>query len=492
MRELRVYDLDNDGRKETVVGSADGAVSVLSDEGRPEWSRKLDGSVLAIHMADMDRDGEGDVIAGTGADAHGVYLLDGRGELRWKYQAENGIWAVLGVDLDQDGAPEIVAGGDDGVVYVLDEYGRLRSTYRTAHRVHGLIAADLRGDGQMDIVARSGNDAYVLSASVLESVVLGAEERLEPTAPATVTGPLPKTASSRDELIELVAVGDIMLSRTVEERMDVLGSSYPFVPTADLISSADIAIGNLESPLSAEGDPIGKRFVFRAHPRHIAGLAWAGFDVLSLANNHLLDFGHQGLAQTMEVLRDNGLAYVGAGASYEEAHRPLIREAKGIRVAFLAYAAIRWRGSHEVPTVERIAFAEVESVREDVRRAKQEADLVVVIMHLGTEYQAYPDEEQLAVSRAAIEAGACLVIGHHPHVVQGTAVYGEGFVAYSLGNFVFDMDVSERAREGGILRVLLGSDGVEAAELIPVRIVDDVQPRYVAGRAGQPMVDRVF
>jgi len=119
-------------------------------------------------------------------------------------------------------------------------------------------------------------------------------------------------------------------------------------------------------------------------------------------------------------------------------------------------------------------------------------DLVVVIMHLGTEYQRYPDEEQLAVSRAAIEAGACLVIGHHPHVVQGVEPYRGGFVAYSLGDFIFDIDVGEGARYGSILRVLLGENGVEAIDLVPVRIVDDVQPRFLLGEDGLPLVTEVF
>ena len=492
VRELRVYDLDNDGREEVVVGSADGGVYVLSDGGRLEWRSQLDSPVIAIYVADMEGDGQGEIVAGTGHDAHRLCLLSGRGELRWSYEAENGVWAVQAIDLDDDGFLEIVTGADDGKVHVLDMYGRLRGSYRTARRVHGLIVTDLSGDGQKDIIARSGNDAYLLTVASVEGVTAEPEEHLGAATIPGWTGPLPGVVESGDELIELVAVGDIMLSRTIEERMELYGSSYPLAGTVDLLRGADIAIGNLECPLSTQGEPIGKRFTFRAHPRHATGLAWAGFDILNLANNHLLDFGREGFVETMEALRDNGLAYVGAGFSYRDAHRPLIWEVKGRRVAFLAYAAIRWRGSYEVPTVEDIAFAEVTSIRDDVRRAKQQADLVVVIMHLGTEYQGHPDEEQLAVSRAAIEAGACLVIGHHPHVVQGTASYGEGFIAYSLGNFIFDMDTAKQTREGVILRVLLGSEGVEAAELIPVRIVDDVQPRFLADDEGQPIVERIF
>ncbi|HJX38368.1 MAG TPA: CapA family protein [Anaerolineae bacterium] len=289
-----------------------------------------------------------------------------------------------------------------------------------------------------------------------------------------------------------MAVGDVMLSRTVEERMEIYGSQYPFEAVADLLRSADIATGNLEAPFSLQGEPLSKRFVFRAHPRHAAGLAWAGFDMLSLATNHLLDFGQEGLTQTLEKLGEGGVAYVGAGRSYQEAHRPLIWEVKGRRIAFLAYAATRWKGSYEVPTSELVSFAELATVRDEVQRARQLADLVVVILHLGTEYQLAPDEEQLAVSRTAIDAGACLVIGHHSHVVQGTEVYGDGLIVYGLGNFVFDIDVVEEAREGAILRVLLGDRGVESADLLPVRIVDDVQPQLMVDEGGRPIVRQVF
>jgi poly-gamma-glutamate synthesis protein (capsule biosynthesis protein) len=492
VREVRVHDLDDDGRNEIVVGSADGWVYVLSAGGRLEWRRLLEGSVLAIHIGDVEGDGEAEIMAGTGHDGRQVYLLSASGEVRWSHQAENGVWCVQGVDLDDDGLLEIVAGGDSGEVYVLDIHGRPLGSYRTARRVHGLTVTDVSGDGQRDLLVRSGNDAYLLTIGSPAGIAAESDEDLEQATLPRWIGPVPGMTEGGDELIELVAVGDIMLSRTIEERMELYGSSYPFVSTADLIRGADIAIGNLESPFCTQGEPIAKRFIFRAHPRHATGLAWAGFDILSLANNHLLDFGHESLAETIEALRDHGLAYVGAGFSRGQAHRPVIWEVRGRKVAFLAYAAIRWKGSYEVPTEEEIAFAEVPTIREDVQRAKDQADLVVVVMHLGTEYQGYPDEEQSAVSQAAIAAGACLVIGHHPHVVGPTAFYGRGFIAYSLGNFVFDIDTTEQAREGVILRVLLGSEGVEAAELIPVRIVDDVQPRFLADDEGGPIVERVF
>jgi poly-gamma-glutamate synthesis protein (capsule biosynthesis protein) len=492
VRELAVGDTDGDGLLEIVVGSADGGVYVLSSEGQLRWKAPLEDPVIGVSAADVDGDGRSEVIAGTGPHSSQVCMFGGGGELWWSFQRQKSVWSVRVADLDGDGVPEVLAGADDGKVYVLDRYGRLRGSYHTEGRVHGLASVDGVDGEFLGVLARSGNDVYLLSLAPGQSAGLESPIDEQPATIAVWEEPPESAAGSENDLVELVAVGDIMLSRTVEERMEVFGSGYPFQVVAGVLRGADLAIGNLESPFSLEGDPIGKRFTFRAHPQYGEAVVSAGFDVLSLANNHLLDFGEQSLVETIKALRSRGMDYVGAGLSYEEAHRPLVREVKGQRIAFLAYAASRWKGSPEVPTEGLIAFADPAIIRQEVARAKEEADLVVVIMHLGTEYQQYPDEEQLAVSRAAIEAGACLVIGHHPHVVQGTTVYGPGFVAYSLGNFIFDMDVGEGVREGAILRIFLGDRGVEAAEMIPITIVDDVQPQFLRDESGWPTVERVF
>jgi poly-gamma-glutamate capsule biosynthesis protein CapA/YwtB (metallophosphatase superfamily) len=492
VRELTTGDTDGDGTLEVVVGSADGWVYVLGSEGELAWKARLGDAVISVHAADMDGDGRSEIVAGTGPDAPEVCMLSGRGERLWSFETQKSVWSVREADLDGDGVQEVLAGADDGNVYVLDVYGRLRGSYYTERRVHGLATvAETDGDF-LGLLARSGNDVYRLNVASGQGPVAEPSGHQEPATTTSWVEPPSDDGGSDDELVELMVVGDIFLSRTVEERMEVFGSEYPFEAVAEILRAADLAVGNLESPFAMGGDPIEKRFTFRQHPDHASAMDWAGLDVLSLANNHLLDFGQASLSETIEALRWRGVAYVGAGLSYEEAHRPLVMEAKGKRIAFLAYAAARWKGSGEVPTGEWIAFADPATIREDVARAKELADLVIVIMHLGTEYQQYPDEEQLTVSRAAVEAGACLVIGHHPHVVQRTEEYSGGFVAYSLGDFVFDIDVVEAAREGAILRVFLGDGGVQRAEMIPVRIVDDVQPRFLVGEDGLPAVTRVF
>jgi poly-gamma-glutamate synthesis protein (capsule biosynthesis protein) len=492
VRELAAEDIDGDAHGEIIVGSADGWLYVLSGEGDLEWKRSLGDPVLTVDVADVDGDGHAEIVAGTGPHVPKIYVLSDQGEPRWTYDVPKSVWVVRAADVDGDGRSEVLAGGDDGIVRILDEYGRLRGAYRTERRVHGLsVVREPVGEYQ-DIAVRSGNDVYLLTMNATETQWEEPEGKPDADTLPSWTGPLPGSPEAGEDLVELVAVGDIMLSRTVEERTEVFGTSYPLEAVAEVLRSADIAIGNLESPLSVTGEPLQKRFLFRAHPGHAEALAHAGIDVVSLANNHQLDYGEEGFVETLEALRAAGVSHVGAGLSYAEAHTPLIREVKGRRIAFLAYAASRWEGSSELPTRDLVSFADLATIREDVRRAGELADLVVVIMHLGTEYQRYPDEEQLAVSRAAIEAGACLVIGHHPHVVQAVEPYGGGFVAYSLGDFVFDIDVGDATRYGSILRVLLGDEGVQAIDLLPVRIVDDVQPRLLVGEDGHPAVTEVF
>jgi len=294
--------------------------------------------------------------------------------------------------------------------------------------------------------------------------------------------------------VELVAVGDIMLARTPEERMEVFGSGYPFAAVGNLLRGADVAVGNLECALTARSQPIPhKLYLFRAHPRHVAGLVQAGFDVLILGNNHTSDYGQAGLDETVTTLRDHGLAYVGAGSSAEEACRPLFLEVKGVRLAFLSYAMSSFKQvPWEMPPDTHVAYAEVSAIQEAVRQARQQADVVILNLHAGIEYARSPSEEQRTLAYAAADAGADLVIGHEPHVVQDAEVRGHCLIAWSLGDFVFDISAVDAARDGVILRALLAADGLRSAELIPVRIVDDVQPQLVADAAGKPIVRKIY
>ena len=291
--------------------------------------------------------------------------------------------------------------------------------------------------------------------------------------------------------LSLVAVGDIMLARNVGQRMapDAWRSPFEGRGIADLLQNADIAFGNLECALSDAGEQQLKAYTFRADPRAIQGLAFAGFDVLSLANNHTGDYGPVSLSDTLRHLRTANISPVGAGATSAQARAPVVIWHQGLRLAFLAYNAIGPRWLDATDTLPGAAFLSVDDMVADVRAAQRVADLVIVSCHWGIEYRHEATAAQTQAAQALADAGAALVIGHHPHVLQGLDYHERSLTTYSLGNFVFDMGTAPRS-EGVALRCLLDISGVKTAELVPYRIVDG-QPRLLQTAQGESIVASV-
>lgn len=286
----------------------------------------------------------------------------------------------------------------------------------------------------------------------------------------------------REQEVTLIAVGDIMLSRNVAAKIKAKKDPYyPFLKTRDLLQSADISFGNLEGPLTPGREVKTGEMRFRADPALARVLKDVGFDVLSLANNHLPDYGAKGIATTLEALEKSGIAYAGAGMNATDARRSAIIEANGIRLSFLAYndtdvvPPSYGAGEKRAGT----AFMDIKTLKQDVAEAKRSSDLVIVSMHSGAEYTHKPNKRQIAFAHAAIDAGAALVIGHHPHVIQPTEKYKDGFIIYSLGNFVFDQMWSRETREGLMMKITLTKDGVRALEPMPILIEDYSQPRLM-------------
>ena len=253
------------------------------------------------------------------------------------------------------------------------------------------------------------------------------------------------------DLSVLAAVGDLLFDRKVTRTSKQKGDlNYPLLETAEIFRQADLAFGNLECPLSTRGKQIN---MFRGDPAVAEVLAEAGFDVISLANNHIFDYGEVAFFDTIACLQEKGIVPIGVGENINEARTPKSVRVNGTTVAFLAYTQIgpgftytrvpqHWAATVELPGV---AEARADYIRMDVKRAKTEADLVIVSFHWGNEYVHYPTEHQKAWGRTALAAGADLVIGHHPHVLQGIEFGEKGVIAYSLGNFVFDQsDFSRR------------------------------------------------
>jgi poly-gamma-glutamate capsule biosynthesis protein CapA/YwtB (metallophosphatase superfamily) len=335
------------------------------------------------------------------------------------------------------------------------------------------------------VAGRSGDDAAVsLLAAELRTAIANAR-------PAEVT---------------LDAVGDIMLGRSIARLMADRGAAYPFEAVRPALADADVRFGNLEMALTDRGTPARKDYVFRAPPAATDGLSYAGFNVVSLANNHSLDYGPEGLADTITALDRAGIAHAGAGSDTEQAHAPALLTVKGVRIAVLAYVNVPndSRSGFVAQSMEAgpgrpgVAWGTVDAVQRDVAAAKQQADVVIVSLHSGYEYTDTPNPTQRALAHAAVDAGAALVLGGHPHVLQGVEFYHGVPIIYSLGNFVFDLDHDDYSHPGlpstltVIFRVTLTKDGVQGVRFIPA-VIDprDGRPAPASGADARRVLDRL-
>ncbi|OHA85418.1 MAG: hypothetical protein A2591_02980 [Candidatus Yonathbacteria bacterium RIFOXYD1_FULL_52_36] len=318
-----------------------------------------------------------------------------------------------------------------------------------------------------------------VAGTILAIVVFGASTVVAPTGIWSIKRSETDAVPSRDA--ELFFVGDIMLSRAVGKGMErEKDYAYPFRLVRDELVSADILFGNLESPISNQGSNVGSIYSFRADPRSVEGLIFAGFDVLSFANNHVGDYGPVALLDTLDHLSRAGLQTVGAGRTQYDAHTPHIVEVNGLHIAFLAYTNIAPAYYLELDAEPAVANIVIDEIAQDIAQSKNvyNADLVVVSYHWGEEYQTHRNEWQADIAHQTVDAGALLVIGHHPHVVQEVEMYNGGVIAYSLGNFVFDQNFSPDTQKGLALRVNVREGKIEDAEELSVAFTSTYQPYF--------------
>lgn len=236
--------------------------------------------------------------------------------------------------------------------------------------------------------------------------------------------------------------GDVMLTRQVgvvaAQQKD---PAWPFRQIAADFAKADIAFVNLESPFTDKGAPTRSGMVFRADPANIAGLVLAGIDVVSFANNHTRDSHEYGLLYTLDLLDRNKIAVAGVGRDEAGARAGVVLERQGVKFGFVAYTYDQRNGNHQTDDA-RINGLDLVRLREDIGSMRSRSNVTIVSIHAGTEYAKQPNEQQRLMAQAAIEAGAALVIGHHPHVTQPCEDYRTGVICYSLGNLVFDQTIA--------------------------------------------------
>ena len=295
------------------------------------------------------------------------------------------------------------------------------------------------------------------------------------------------------EPIVINAVGDIMLAGSGENIYRKNGYDYPFDATRKTLKQGDLVIGNLESPITSSGVEFReKKFRFKADPKASLALRNAGFTHLSLANNHILDYGADGLRQTLAALDTNSIIYAGAGMNLASARKAGIVAIHGVKVAFLSYSLTHpdefFAGAETAGTAPGYA----RHFTADIKQAKRNADCVIVSFHWGGEGLEKPKPYQITTAHTAIDAGADIIIGHHPHVLQGVERYKDGVIFYSLGNFAFGSN--SRSSAVSMIARITFDGGVKEVEIIPLNVLNTqvrFQPRLLKGAAAAAAAKKI-
>ncbi len=285
-----------------------------------------------------------------------------------------------------------------------------------------------------------------------------------------------------------------MLHSRYDEIATSRGTDFVFEKVSSVLSQTDLLFGNLEVVLSNEGEPVSGKLCLRGSGDYLQALKRHNIDIVSLANNHTFDFGPGAYADMESQLADLGIATVGAGNNASESRQLEIVEKDGIRFGFLAYASRTTKASHianqESPGV---APLDQEIVLEDVARYRDEVDHLAVSFHWGVEYAEYPTPDQMKIAHSVIDAGARLIIGHHPHIIQGHEVYKDGVILYSLGNFcdsdldwqgddrVYRSKLRVADRESILAQIRFSKSGIVDLEFLPIWLNDVGQPEIAEG-----------
>ncbi len=306
---------------------------------------------------------------------------------------------------------------------------------------------------------------------------------------------LEKEMQKRDaefKSVSIILTGDMMLSRAVGKKMENLGDfSFPFLKISDFLNSADLVFGNLETPISDGGKNQGSIYSFRSDPRVVEGLSFSNFGVLSLANNHIWDYGKEALLDTLKTLKENNISPVGVGENFEAANALVIKEVKNAKIGFLAFTDLypsSLGAGNNYPGISNFNLDRIIKHISDIRISRA-VDLLFVSLHWGEEYKEVPSAKQKEIAKKLIDAGADVIIGHHPHVVQEFEEYKNGLIFYSLGNFIFDQNFSEETMSGYLVKIDIFYKAIIGWKVFETKINDDFQVELGGFVSGQERVN---
>lgn len=274
--------------------------------------------------------------------------------------------------------------------------------------------------------------------------------------------------------VNMLYMGDVMMDSYIADNINLFGIDYPWEDVSQITSEADISVVNLETSVSTRGETKKpKGFGFRSAPETLLGLKNSGIDLVSLANNHIMDFGNDALSDTLTSLSNYDIKYVGAGENLSQAEKLVTIESNGNTIGYLAYTSIlpwkEWSATETSSGAAPLYPNNYDDILQTINIANDTVDILVIMLHWGTEYQNTPNEWQIELAHKMVDNGADLIIGHHPHILQGIEFYEETPILYSIGNFIF-LKKDDEAGKTGAFEIIFENGSFKSGQIYPVYI----------------------
>ncbi len=288
----------------------------------------------------------------------------------------------------------------------------------------------------------------------------------------------PEIKTKEPDFVKMIFGGDIMMDRGVKASVvKNLGGDYnKLFENLGFLKDFDIAFANLEGPASDVGHDKRNLYSFRMDPSSLLALKASGIDIVSVANNHVGDWGRNAFIDSLGELKNAGILYAGGGMNSAEAEQPTIIEKNGIKIGFIGFSDVGPNDMAVGIDEAGLLLASNPRFEEIIKNAASQVDHLVVSFHFGAEYKTIHNSRQEYLAHKAVDNGAKLVIGHHPHVPEDTEVYKNSYIAYSLGNFIFDQSWSEPTMKGMFLEIKLNKNNSMTARKDNFKLNNFFQP----------------
>ncbi|AOT68476.1 CapA family protein [Geosporobacter ferrireducens] len=298
----------------------------------------------------------------------------------------------------------------------------------------------------------------------------------------------------KKETVTISLAGDVMLDRSIGSQIERNGVDYPWIEVKPYFEKSDLVLLNLETSVGVKGAASpDKSYTFQSKPETLTGLVNAGVDGVSIANNHILDFGQEGFIETLENLEKSKIKYAGGGRNIQKALTPAIWEVNGQKIGFLAFSRViydmSWYATDKRPGIVSAYDHYVNQIKDTVSQTKQHVDYLIVSVHWGKELDQFPQGYQEKLGKVIIDSGGDVVMGHHPHVLQGIEFYKNKPILYSLGNFVFNSK-GQLSNRSMIFNIEVSKQGMINSWIVPISIVNG-QPKAAEEKEAKAIIDNL-